>query len=105
MAGATTVTVALALLVGSAALVAVTETIPGRAGAVKTPPEVMAPALTLQVTPVLLVPVTRAVRVRLRPAVRIGVAGFTVMRTGDAVTVTKDFAQSVGSARLCALTR
>lgn len=59
-----TVTTAEASLVGSATLVAVTVAVPGLAGAVKTPEGLMVPSEAFQVTDLLEVPRTVAVKGR-----------------------------------------
>jgi len=64
----------------------------------------MLPPLVVQVTAVLLVPVTVAVNVRVPPVFRLAVAGVTLTATGDAVTVTTAWADRVASATLVATT-
>jgi hypothetical protein len=78
-----TVTIALALFDGSAALVARIDTLVAllTAGAVKRPPSVMEPALVDQVTPVLLVPCTVATNCCPPPEVM-------VVEVGDTATLT-----------------
>ena len=82
---AATFTVALALLVVSAALVArtVTDVELATWGAVKSPPLVMVPALTDQVTAVLLVPETLVENCWVPPEARLAVLGETEMLTVD----------------------
>ena len=102
---AVTVTVAEADLVVSATLVAVTVTLPAVAGAVKSPPVVMLPALAVQVTAGLLLPVTVAVNCCVAPVISEAVAGaMETETTTGAVTVTVAAADLVGSATLVALT-
>ena len=84
---ATTVTEAVADFDPSATLVAVTVTTVGAAGAVKTPPEVMLPALALQVTAPLLALATWAVKVREAFTVSVVVLGDTDTDTGGGVEV------------------
>src|SRR6266540_1385266 len=107
---AVTVTAALAVLVESASLVAVTVCVPAVAGAVYSPPVEMVPTVGLppvtpstdHCTPVLVVPVTVAVNcavVFTGTAAEVG-----LMLTAMAVTVTVALAVLVGSALLVAVT-
>jgi hypothetical protein len=72
------VTVAKALLVESAALVAVTVTVPALAGAVKSPLELMLPPEADHITEVFEVPVTVAVNCCVAEALIDTLAGVTV---------------------------
>ena len=82
-AGAVTVTVAVALLVGSATLVAITVAVPAEAGAVYTPllDTVPPPLATLQLTAVLLVPPTVAVNCTVPLTVSVVLVGATLTLT------------------------
>lgn len=103
--GAVTVTAAVALLVVSATLVALTWYVPAVEGAVYKPDEAMEPppaSITVQVTAVLLAPVTVAVKVVLPPVNTVVDAGSMDMPAG--VTVTAAVAFLVGSATLVAVT-
>jgi hypothetical protein len=75
--GAVTVTDAVPDLVGAATEVAVTTRVPGVAGAVSTPEEVMVPADTVQVTAVFVAPRTVPVKIKVPPEVTLAVAGDT----------------------------
>ena len=77
------VTVAIAVLLESAMLVAITLAVPAEAGAVYTPllDTVPAPLATLQLTAVLLVPLTAAVNCRVLLVVSVVVVGATPMLT------------------------
>lgn len=102
-----TVTRALALLVESAALVALIVTFVAlfTLGAVNLPPSVIDPELVDQCTPVLLVPLTVAVNCCAPPAVTLAEAGDTATLTlADAETVTVALALLVVSATLVART-
>jgi hypothetical protein len=107
LAGAT-FTRALALLVGSTALVALTVTLVAvlTAGAVNFPPSVIEPELVDQCTLVLLVPVTVAVNCCPAPAVMLLEVGETATLTLGAVVVTATvaLARFVVSATLVART-
>ena len=72
---ATTVTVVLVLAVVSSAEVAVMVTVPGLAGAVQTPPEVMVPPVADQVTVLVAPPLARTLKVLLVATVTVGVLG------------------------------
>lgn len=96
------VTVAVAVLVGSAALVAVTVQVPAVAGAVNTPALVMLPALQDQVFAVLAEPVTAAVKVLLPLMATIALVGEIVIPTPGTVTVADP--EPVGVAALVAVT-
>ena len=111
------VTVAVADLVGSATLVAVTVTVAGDGivpGAVYKPVELMVPHAapvqpapeTLKVTAVFVVPVTVAVNCSVPLGAALPDPGLRVTATGTAgaVTVTVDVADFVGSATLVART-
>jgi hypothetical protein len=107
--GAVTVTVAVARRVVSAWLVATTLQVPAAAGAVYTPAWVIVPQEvppTDQVTALLVVLVTVAVKVIVPPAATDGVVGAidTAMAGGGAVTVTVAVARRVVSAWLVATT-
>ena len=73
------VTVAVSVLLGSATLVAITVAVPAEAGAVYTPllDTVPAPLATLQLTAVLLVPLTAAVNCTPPLAVSVVLVGAT----------------------------
>jgi hypothetical protein len=73
------VTAAVAVLLGSATLVAITVAVPAEAGAVYTPllDTVPAPLATLQLTAVLLVPLTAAVNCRALLVVSVVLVGAT----------------------------
>jgi hypothetical protein len=90
--GVCTVTVAVPLEDGAAALVARTVTTAGFgtvAGAVYSPVEEMLPAVAVQVTAVLLEPETVALNCRVELAETVAVAGATVTVTGAAVVTLK----------------
>lgn len=103
-----TVTRALAVLVASAALVALMVTLVARLtpGAVNFPPSVMVPELVVQCTPVLLVPVTVAVNSCPAPEFMVVEVGETATLTLEAVVVTDTVAAAlfVVSATLVART-
>jgi hypothetical protein len=103
---AVTVTVALADLVGSATLVAVTTNDPAAAGAVYKPAALTVPLVADQVTAVLALPVTVAVNCRVALTATDAVVGLTVTATtgAAAVTATAALADLVGSATLVAVT-
>jgi hypothetical protein len=104
--GSVTVTDAEANLVLSAALVAVTVKLPAVLGAVNMPLE-MLPPVAVQVTPVLLAPLTEAVNCWLPPVGSEAVLGETEMATATgagAVTVTEAEADLLTSATLVAVT-
>ena len=106
--GALTVTAALALFVGSAALVAFTVAVVVELtfGAVNNPLEETDPMFVLHVTPVLLVLLTEAVSCLVPPDEILALVGETVMLTAatGGLTVTVALALLVGSAALVALT-
>jgi hypothetical protein len=103
--GAATVTVAVAVFVGSARLVTVIVAVPGVAAAVKTPAELIVPeladhAMDLFVT----VPCTVALNCCVAPVRMLAVVGETVIEvTVGALTVIVAVADFVGSATLVAL--
>jgi len=80
---ACTVTVAAADFVGSATLVAVTSIVAVLVtdGAVKRPPDVTVPPLAVQLTAVLLLPVTVSVNCLVPPELTVAVVGETVTDT------------------------
>ena len=81
MAGAaTTEARVLAVRLGLTELVAVMVQVPGRAGAVQTPSEVMLPALAVQMTAGLAAPDTVAANEVVVDTVRIGFTGVTALR-------------------------
>lgn len=100
--GALTVTVAEAVFVLSATLVAVTVTLPAAAGAVSRPALVIVPAEADHVTALLAtVPCTVALNCWVAPIWMLAVAGETEIEvTVGAVTVTVAVAVFVGSAKL-----
>ena len=103
------VTVAVAVLLGSATLVAVTVTtcvLLTLEGAEYNPPEEIDPAggLSVHVTDVLVVLLTQAVNCRVCEALRLAVPGVTNMDTGGGFSVTFAVALFVGSATLVAVT-
>jgi hypothetical protein len=103
--GALTVTVAEADLVVSAALVAVTVSVPPVLGAVYKPLEEIVPPVADQVTAVFAVPVTMAVNCCVRPVSSEAEVGEIVIETnGAALTVTVAEADLVVSAALVAVT-
>ena len=103
--GAFTVTLALAFLVVSAALVAVTVYVPAVLGAVNRPLEETDPLLADQVTAVLVEPVTVALNCCVAPVLIVALVGATLMPTvTGAFTVTLALAVWVVSAALVALT-
>jgi len=103
LVGATTVTVAEADLLASAALVALTVKVPGELGAVNSPDELMLPPLAVQVTAVFIVPLTEAVNCCVVPDCSVTDAGLMATPT-MLLTVTTAVAERVGSATLVAVT-
>jgi hypothetical protein len=87
IAGAFTVTVALAYLVGSATLVAVTVVFAVTVGALNNPLLLTAPAVADHVTAVLLVFVTWAENCWLPPEITVAVVGETETLTGPVKVV------------------
>jgi len=87
--GAVMVTVAIAVLLESAMLVAITLAVPAEAGAVYTPllDTVPAPLATLQLTAVLLVPLTAAVNCTVLLVVSVVLVGATPTLTVSALFV------------------
>ena len=81
---------------------AVIVTVPAVLGAVKTPADVIVPAVADHVTDLFLAPVTVADRVRLRPVVTVKVSGRRV--TAMAETFTVDDADAEVSPTLVAVT-
>ena len=71
----TTVTVVLAVLLASSAEVAVMVAVPAAAGAVQTPPLVIAPDVAVQVTPLVAPPVTVLPKVVGVETATVGAAG------------------------------
>src|SRR6202007_2968145 len=103
-AGALTVTVADAALVGSAMLVAFTVKVPAADGAVYMPPREMLPPVADQVTVVVLLPLTLAVNCCVPPVSIEAEIGEMLTETTGALTATVAEADLVESARLVAVT-
>lgn len=105
----TTVTVACACFVGSATLAAVTVQTPGVSGAVNTigfPGDAgNVPQLALQLTPVVVVPVTVAFTVTVLPANAVAVTGTTVTTTGVAAFAATEHGIQTAATNAAALNR